>query len=196
MASADTTGAQRAASTTIPIRVTAAIILHVLREPPRASCYGPLMLLRTFVAVGLLCACGSSRPPIENPRIEDLSWLEGDWVQCEGERQTWERWRLLHGELIGRGTLESAGQEMTAEDLHITRRGGVLIYEANPQRSPVEFTLVRLTSHDAVFENPDHDHPQRIAYRLNEDGTQLRATIEQLDQSRRRRWRFHKDACE
>lgn len=155
------------------------------------------MLVR-LLALATLLACGPpNRPPIENPRIQDLGWLEGDWVECDGERQTWERWRMLHGsELVGRGTLESAGQEMTAEDLHITRRGGVMIYEANPQRSPVEFTLVRLTTHDAVFENPDHDHPQRIAYRLSDDRAELRATIEQIDGSRRRRWRFHRDACE
>ncbi len=154
------------------------------------------MLVR-LLGVVVLVACGpSNRPPIENPRIEDLSWLEGDWVECDGERHSWERWRMLHGtELVGRATLESAGQEMTEEDLHIVRRGGVLVYEANPQRSPIEFTLVRLTSHDAVFENAEHDHPQRIAYKLSDDGERLRATIEQLDGSRRQRWRFNRGTC-
>lgn len=47
---------------------------------------------------------------------------------------------------------------------------GSILYVAHPsgQRSAV-FTLVRWSDHEIVFENPEHDFPQRIIYRLEED---------------------------
>ncbi len=40
-------------------------------------------------------------------------------------------------------------------------------------RSPTQFDLVSLTNSEIVFENPEHDFPQRIIYRLGDDGSLL-----------------------
>ncbi len=55
---------------------------------------------------------------------------------------------------------------------------GQLAFIAMPsgQRTTV-FPLLRLGQTEAVFENPQHDYPQRIVYQL-EGGTRLRARIE------------------
>ncbi|MEM9073175.1 MAG: DUF6265 family protein [Myxococcota bacterium] len=152
--------------------------------------------MQRFLCVLFALGCGSAAPPIANPDLEDIQWLAGDWVDCDGERQTWERWRPLHGGMVGRGTLESAGEIMREEDLHIDRRGEGFVYVATLENgSTTEFPLVRASSEELVFENPTHSHPQRIRYRLNDEG-QLRATIEQLDGSQRTRWRFRRDSCE
>ena len=61
--------------------------------------------------------------------------------------------------------------------------GRQIVYLASPGgRSPsTPFRLVRSTPgpmHEAVFENPDHDFPNRIIYRLSEEEGVLTARIE------------------
>ena len=63
------------------------------------------------------------------------------------------------------------------EDIEL--RGSDIFYVAHPNaKSPgTDFKLVKLTSGEAVFENPTHDFPKRIIYRLNGDGS-LTARVE------------------
>ena len=42
---------------------------------------------------------------------------------------------------------------------------------------PVAFALVSITDDRVVFENPDHDFPQKITYERNADGS-VTATVE------------------
>jgi hypothetical protein len=52
------------------------------------------------------------------------------------------------------------------------------VYIAHPNAGTgTEFALTRLEGKDAVFENPAHDHPKIIRYRMEPDGSLL-ATIE------------------
>ncbi len=64
------------------------------------------------------------------------------------------------------------------EFLRIEKRADGVYYVAQPGgRPPTAFKLTTVTKDSAVFENPQHDHPKIVAYRL--DGpTGLIATIE------------------
>ena len=62
--------------------------------------------------------------------------------------------------------------------LRIETREDGIYYVAQPQgRPPAGFKLTKSGKEFAVFENAAHDHPNVIAYRLNEAGG-LVATIE------------------
>jgi hypothetical protein len=62
------------------------------------------------------------------------------------------------------------------EFLRIVEKEGGLVYIAQPGgRPPTEFVLTELGGRSAAFENPSHDFPERIEYKLS--GETLTATI-------------------
>lgn len=75
---------------------------------------------------------------------------------------------------------------------------GVLAFVPQPSgRPPTTFRLLRISEFEAVFENAEHDFPQRIAYARPEEA-QLLASIEGLrnGQTRRIEFRFARVGCE
>jgi hypothetical protein len=66
---------------------------------------------------------------------------------------------------------------------------GVPVYWASPDgRPPVAFRLSQSGPGRVVFDNPQHDYPQRIAYQRSDGG--LVATVSALDGSHAMRWRY------
>ncbi len=67
---------------------------------------------------------------------------------------------------------------------------GISLFASPGGKSATEFPLKRLTKDRVVFENPDHDFPQRIIYHRN--GDQLSGRIEgTIDgQEKSTEWKF------
>ena len=56
----------------------------------------------------------------------------------------------------------------------IREKDGKLVFDARPGGRPaVSFTAAELTDSSVVFENAEHDFPQKIGYRKNGDNTVL-----------------------
>lgn len=70
------------------------------------------------------------------------------------------------------------GKTVDFEFLRLIEDSGSVFYVAKPTANKEEtrFKLVKATANEIVFENPAHDFPQRIMYRI--DGTKLVARIE------------------
>lgn len=112
--------------------------------------------------------------------IDKLNWLGGCW-QADGAKQgSAEHWMpLAGGTLLGVNRMVKGGKTVAYEFMQIRANGnGKLEYVAMPSgQQTTIFTLLRIDESEAVFENPEHDFPQRVIYRL-EDKTKLRARIE------------------
>lgn len=137
------------------------------------------MTTRSFLAVALLllaCAGTSARAA----DISQLAWLGGCWRSETAEPGSGEQWLpLAGGTLLGVSRTVKQGKTVEFEFMQIRAvESGQLVFIAMPsgQRTTV-FPLLRLGEAEVVFENPQHDFPQRVIYRL-EDGTRLRARIE------------------
>lgn len=66
----------------------------------------------------------------------------------------------------------------------------MLAYIAQPSgRPPTPFRLLRIGEHEAVFENPEHDFPQRITYSRPE-ASRLLVGIEGPGKGERRKIEF------
>ena len=107
-------------------------------------------------------------------RIEDLSWMTGDWELTSGSTRIEEHWTgVAGGTLIGMGRTVAGNRPAFFEYLRIEARPDGIYYVAHPRaQSPgTDFKLVRLQAREAVFENLAHDFPKRIIYRLNSDGS-------------------------
>jgi hypothetical protein len=136
-------------------------------------------------------------PTPAKAEINDMAWLTGAWV---GKRSTGasneERWSPpLGGAMLAVSrSVNTSGKMFAFEFLRIVEREGGLVYIAQPGgKTPTEFVLTELGKDHAIFENPRHDYPKRIEYRLTAEGG-LSATIDQTTGGTPRRFDFKREA--
>jgi Domain of unknown function (DUF6265) len=122
----------------------------------------------------------------------DLSWMSGDWRRCKDGEIVEERWLGPRGDLmIGANLTSSKSGKATFENLRLARSDDGWTYWASPMgRAPLPFRLVEAGAQRAVFANPAHAFPARIAYWR--EGDELLARIEGTlrDQPAAVEWRF------
>jgi hypothetical protein len=112
--------------------------------------------------------------------IEKFFWIIGRWENDEGSKISGERWVKRDAAMLeGVGYSIEDGDTTVFEKLKIRQSDGGVFYIADVPHNPgpVAFKLVKLTETEAVFENPEHDFPNRIIYRRGENDT-LRVRIE------------------
>ncbi len=109
-----------------------------------------------------------------------LGWLEGHWRSEADGRVSEEIWTNGEGGLyLGVNRTIRDGQARAFEFMRIVETDGGIAYCAQPGGAEaVCFDTVSIEENQAVFENPDHDFPQRITY-MRENDT-LTATISDL----------------
>jgi hypothetical protein len=116
----------------------------------------------------------------KKPALDDLAWLTGSWSEKKEGVETEEHWIAPKGGImlgVNRTTREKG--KTSHEFLRIMERpDGGIAYLAQPSGAAITvFPLKELKGKHVVFENPKHDFPQRIIYRLDEQG-RLVARIE------------------
>lgn len=115
-----------------------------------------------------------------DPGVESLGWLAGCWARSDAEPGSGEQWTTpTAGTMLGVSRTVRDGRTVEYEFVVIRATSdGTLVYHAHPSgQVATEFRLLRLVDREVVFENPAHDFPQRVGYRLERDGT-LMAWIE------------------
>ena len=112
-------------------------------------------------------------------RAADLpSWMAGSWSGSAGGVKMEEHWTSADGSLmLGMHRDVAANGRTSFEFLRIEKRGDSLVYLAMPGgKTATRFPLKSETNSRIVFENKDHDFPQRILYWR--DGARLCARVE------------------
>jgi len=135
-----------------------------------------------LIVCGVAFAHAGTGPRQEKTAAPSLEWLAGSWSGLDGTTKVEEYWmRPASGVMLGvHRDVDSAGF-VWFEYLRIETRTGGTIYAAMPGGRPaVQFSLKESGRNHVVFENVENDFPQRIIYRLNEDGSLL-ARIEGMD---------------
>lgn len=113
----------------------------------------------------------SAQTPPEPLRIEQVKWIAGNWQGAMGRAEIEEHWTPLKGGAMLAVSRTVAGSRMVMfEFLRIEQRADGVFYVAQPRgRTPVDFKMTKASDREAVFENPQHDHPKIISYRLEGD---------------------------
>jgi hypothetical protein len=113
------------------------------------------------------------------PSIAKLAWLAGNWIEVRNDSTVRERWTGPYGGmLLGIGVTERANGKHAFEFMRISETATGFSFFASPNAAaPTEFKAIEATAAKVVFENKDHDFPQRVIYAKNADGT-LTARIE------------------
>lgn len=138
--------------------------------------------------LGVLAAgCAAQREPVAgpapvDPRLAELAWLAGSWCNADGDTFAEEHWLTPRGDImLGMSRTTRGGQTAFFEYLRIERRPDGVCYVASPlgRCPPTAFKLISQERRRVVFENPEHDFPQRIIYWQTDD-EHLHARIEGL----------------
>jgi len=138
----------------------------------------------SVLAVALALGACASNPKMDPGRFP---FMVGCWQSADGVNK--EVWSYPEGGIMfGYATTTRDGAMTTWEQSRIDIRPSRSTYTASPEgQRPITFIETPNAAGTppgtaVVFENGDHDYPQRIAYRATKDG--LAATISKLDGSR------------
>jgi len=135
-------------------------------------------LSQAFMAALLFTGLAHAQEP--KVSLNDFAWLAGSWERSGKGREVIEQWMKPAGDLmLGMSRTMANGKAKEFEFLQIRQKeNGEIFYVAIPSgQKEAWFKLVKYAGQEAVFENPEHDFPQRIIYRLEKDGS-LAARIE------------------
>ena len=116
----------------------------------------------------------------EKLSVEKFSWLAGCWDGSNAKKENLEQWmKPSGGMMLGMSRTVKGGKVIEFEFMRIHQEpDGDIMYTADPSgQKEASFKLISTDPHELVFENKEHDFPQRIAYRLEKDGS-LKAWIE------------------
>lgn len=109
--------------------------------------------------------------PQTDTSINDMAWMAGTWTGVERGIETEEHWLEPKGGLmLGLHRDVFPGGRTAFEFLRIQADDDGIAYWASPGgREPTPFRLVESSERRVVFENAEHDWPQRIIYWLEEE---------------------------
>jgi transcriptional regulator GlxA family with amidase domain len=99
--------------------------------------------------------------------LHSFQWLLGEWVRRTAKGEAVETWKRVSPHTFeGTATHTTQGETMMTETLRLEQLGDDVFYTARPRQNlfPTAFRLIENDARRFVFENPEHDFPQRIVY--------------------------------
>ena len=127
---------------------------------------------------------------------DQLSWMGGYWLSCDGDREVSETWTDARGGLMAGHavTLEGGRASFELSRIAPTSAGvpGVAYFAGVEGAPAVVFPAVEVSGTRVVFENAAHDFPRRVIY--ERDGDVLKARIEghMGDRQQAMAWEYRK----
>jgi len=143
---------------------------------------------RTLAALAVTLACDVAAS--QSAGIQRAAWLQGCWEMSTPGRSVEEIWTTPKGgSMIGVGRTIRDGTLAEYEMILLREVGDRLAYEAHPSGQPAAtFLSTRVTASELVFEDPAHDFPQQVGYRI--DGEALLAWVSGSQNGKVRRIEF------
>ena len=126
--------------------------------------------MRPAAATLALAALAAATLGAAEPRpsgIGRVAWLAGCWLAESPRRAVEENWMPPRGGSMIGVSRTVRGDSLFEYELVVVREtGGALAYHAHPSGQPAAvFPAREVTDSSVVFENAEHDFPQRIGYR-------------------------------
>jgi hypothetical protein len=130
-----------------------------------------ISFLLVFLA---LASCNNNAN--KNEKIKASQWLLGKWTQQSEQGILEETWKAVNDSTFEGTSYFIKGKDtLHNETIVLQQKGENLIYEATikgeDNNEAVSFPLTSITEKNLVFENPKHDYPQKINYKLANTNT-------------------------
>ncbi len=130
--------------------------------------------------------------------LRNLEFMSGCWSVQMGRVTIEEQWnRPAGGIMQGVSRTLKDGKAVFHEFIRLEQRGDDVVYtpRIGDGSKPVPFRLIRLTAGEAVFENPEHDFPQRVIYRKAPVGLPARIEGTKNGKARSEDFPYQRIAC-
>ena len=145
-----------------------------------------------FMTLMALAQTAAAQTPVSTLSVKAVEWMAGCWEGHRGPSTFRESWTKASDEaMFGVSYTTGAGGKLEEfEFLRVAVRQGRLVYLAQPGgRAETAFELTAgANAREAIFANPAHDFPKRVAYRATATG--LLAWIDGGDAPASRRIEF------
>jgi hypothetical protein len=132
------------------------------------------MILSRYFKLPLLIICGiafahTSCAQQKTSPLAQAKWLIGSWKNQSAKTLDIETWKKLNDStLLGRSYSLAGTDTVSSEHIRIEQHAGKLYYiptvKDQNEGNAVTFTLTSSNKKQLVFENPEHDFPQKITY--------------------------------
>lgn len=114
-------------------------------------------------------ATTTTTPEVDQTELKKTEWLIGSWRGTFPEGCVGETWEKQSDSLFsGRGFFVMGADTVSKETLRLLSEGGQVYYEPTVSKQndgkAVRFKMTLANETDLVFENPEHDFPQKISY--------------------------------
>ena len=129
-----------------------------------------------IIVLCLLLSPGLGLAQDRTLKINDLAWLKGCWTSERNGRAITEQWlKPAGGTMLGISRTVAEGKTVEFEFMQIREEpSGEINFIAKPSGQPeATFKLIKGSAREVIFENPQHDFPQRVIYHLRDDGSLL-----------------------
>lgn len=116
-----------------------------------------------------LLAVSADHHVVAGNELEAVQWLAGCWRASLSEAGSGEQWTSsAGGAMLGVSRTIRNGRMTAFEFMRIDRvQSGKYALLAQPDGLPATtFALLKLSATEIIFENLQHDFPQRVSYRL------------------------------
>jgi hypothetical protein len=114
-----------------------------------------------------VCVVGPLRSQEQPGVVVRVAWLQGCWEAASAQRTVEEQWMAPRGgSMLGMSRTVRGGRLAGHELIVLRGERDRLAYEAHPSgQSATVFLSTTVSDTLALFENPEHDFPQRVGYR-------------------------------
>ena len=102
-------------------------------------------------------------------KIKVATWLVGSWENKSDEGILSESWSKSNDSTyVGNAFYIKSNDTLHHESMTLLQKGSDIVYMATVKGQnndePVTFLLTKSDAKELVFENPNHDYPQKIRY--------------------------------
>lgn len=109
---------------------------------------------------------------IVSAQNNNFNWLIGKWKMDSQKTEVYEEWQRDGNRIKGESYKINDGQKQISETLFLENFSGQWAYIALPKGQTIAlFALVESKDDKYIFENKEHDFPQRIIYHFDGDKT-------------------------
>jgi hypothetical protein len=127
-------------------------------------------------------------------KIKQMDWIIGNWENITKDGSLYEIWTKTNDTIYsGRSFMIAYNDTVFSESISLELRKNELFYiptvsdQNNTQ--PINFKFISIENNEIIFENKEHDFPQRIIYK-NPESDSLYARVEGNDNGKFRKEEF------
>lgn len=119
----------------------------------------------------ILLTCFSCQQKATFSELEKANWFLGRWENKTPEGIFSEEWKVENDSVfLGESNFIKKNDTLFAETVRLEQHKNDLFYIVSVpnqnEEQPVAFKLTSSTADYLVFENPEHDFPKKITYKL------------------------------